>query len=180
MNDNEKQESAQDLNSAESTLKDQEPTAKNEVSEESKEEINRLTEENIQLFSRLQRLQADFDNFRKRMKAEKQEWRTQTLFDFIRELLPVIDNLERARQAEGSLGSLQDGVDLVCKQLIGVLEKEGLSIIDSLGTEFDPNYHHAIAQVECDEKENTVVEELQKGYLLKERVLRASMVRVAK
>lgn len=138
-----------------------------------------LVEENARLFARLQRLQADFDNYRKRVRSERQEWATQSLCDLIRELLPVVDNLERAKQAEGSAEAILAGVDLVHKQFLAVLEKYGLSVIEACGIQFDPTLHHAIMQVECDAPENTVVEELQKGYRLKDRVLRASMVKVA-
>ncbi|MBS4022025.1 MAG: nucleotide exchange factor GrpE [Dethiobacter sp.] len=143
-------------------------------------ELIRLREENSQLFSRLQRLHADFDNYRKRMRTERQEWSNQALCELIKELLPVIDNLERASQAEGTTEVLLAGVGLVYKQLYSVLSKQGLSVIEACGLEFDPNYHHAIMQVESGEPENTVVEELQKGYRFNDRVLRASMVKVAK
>jgi molecular chaperone GrpE len=145
-----------------------------------KEEIETLVKENEQLMGRLQRLQADFDNYRKRVRAEKQDWNTQALCDLVRDLLPVLDNLERAGKAEGSAEAVLAGIDLVYKQFLGVLEKEGLSAIEACGLPFDPNCHHAIVQVECDEPENTVVDELQKGYRLKDKVLRASMVKVAK
>jgi len=142
-------------------------------------ETERLREENTQLFARLQRLQADFDNYRKRVRAEMQEWATQSLCDLVRELLPVIDNLERAKQAAGSTESLSAGVELVHKQFLAVLEKYGLNMIEACGIQFDPSLHHAIMQVEAADPENTVVEELQKGYRLKDRVLRASLVKVA-
>ncbi len=151
-----------------------------EQKEELSVELEKLREENSQLFSRLQRAHADFDNYRKRVKTERQEWANQALCDLIKELLPVIDNLERAKQAEGTADSLLAGVDLVYKQFLSVLEKQGLCQIEACGKEFDPNFHHAIMQVECEEDENTVVEELQKGYRLGDRVLRASMVKVAK
>jgi molecular chaperone GrpE len=150
------------------------------VEEEPNGELDRLKEENTQLFSRLQRLQADFDNYRKRVKTEKQDWAAQAVCDLMRELLPVIDNLERAKEAKGTVDALAEGVDLVYRQLLSVLEKQGLSVIEACDTEFDPNCHHAIMQVECDLPENTVAEELQKGYRLQERVLRPSMVKVAK
>lgn len=143
------------------------------------EELIKLKEENERLFARLQRLQADFDNYRKRMRAEKQEWSTQVLCDFVRELLPVLDNLERAGNAEGPVEAVLAGVDLVYKQFMSILEKEGIKVIEACGRPFDPNYHHAVAQVQCDEPENTVVEEVQKGYQLNDRVIRASMVKVA-
>lgn len=147
--------------------------------EEQSGEAEKLREEKAQLFARLQRLQADFDNYRKRVRAERQEWATQALCDLVRELLPVIDNLERAKQAAGTVEAILGGVELVHKQFLTVLEKYGLSMIESCGLQFDPALHHAIMQVEGAEPENTVVEEMQKGYRLKERVLRASMVKVA-
>jgi molecular chaperone GrpE len=142
-------------------------------------ETERLREENAQLFARLQRLQADFDNYRKRVRTEMQELATHSLCDVIRELLPVIDNLERAKQATGSTEALSAGVELVHKQFLAVLEKYGLNMIEACGLQFDPSLHHAIMQVEGTEPENTVVEELQRGYRLKDRVLRASLVKVA-
>jgi len=142
-------------------------------------ELEELREENAQLFARLQRAQADFDNYRKRMKAERQDWQAQAVADLIKELLPVIDNLERALQAGGTSEALQAGVDMIHKQLLSVLFKQGVSVIKSCGQEFDPTCHHAVLQMECDEEENTVVEELQKGYLLNDKVLRPSMVKVA-
>jgi len=143
-------------------------------------ELGRLQEENAQLFAQLQRLQADFDNYRKRVKADKQEWTTQAVCEIVRELLPVIDNLERALAAGGSAELLLSGVDLVFKQFLSVLNKHGLNTIEACGVQFDPACHHAIMQLECDEPENMVVEELQKGYRLNQRLLRPSMVKVAK
>lgn len=152
----------------------------NETTAVETDALEKLQEENAQLFTRLQRLQADFDNYRKRVKTEKQEWTTQAVCDIVRELLPVIDNLERALAADGTAESLAAGVELVFKQFLSALEKHGLSAIEACGGQFDPNCHHAIMQVECEEPENTVVEELQKGYRLNERILRPSMVKVAK
>ncbi len=142
--------------------------------------VAELAAENEQLLTRLHRLQADFDNYRKRLAGEKKEWFTQAVCDLIGELLPVIDNLERALAAEGSVDSVREGVRLVYKQLLEILGKQGLQVIEACGKEFDPVYHHAVMQVEADEPENTVVEELQKGYKVNERVIRPSMVKVAK
>ena len=155
-----------------------EPQQKNEAESA---DMQKLQEENAQLFSRLQRLQADFDNYRKRVKSEKQDMTRQAVCDLVRELLPVLDNLERATQEKGvSPEALVTGVDLVFKQLVSVLEKQGVNAIEACGAEFDPNCHHAVMQVECDQPENEVVEELQKGYRLHDKVLRPSMVKVAK
>ncbi len=142
-------------------------------------ELEKLREENAQLFARLQRAHADFENYRKRVKAERQEWHSQAVADLIKELLPVVDNLERALQAGGSAEALQAGVDMIHKQLLSVLCRQGVSVIEACGRAFDPTCHHAVLQVECGEEENTVVEELQKGYLLNDKVLRPSMVKVA-
>ncbi|NLM52465.1 MAG: nucleotide exchange factor GrpE [Firmicutes bacterium] len=144
------------------------------------ERISNLEEENEQLLSRLHRLQADFDNYRKRIANEKKEWFTQAVCDLVSELLPVLDNLERAMEAKGSAEAVAEGVQMVYRQFLSILEKQGVEAIEACGTQFDPLYHHAVMQVECDEPENTVVEELQKGYKLKDRVIRPSIVKVAK
>jgi molecular chaperone GrpE len=151
-----------------------------EAEEEITNELEKLREENARLFARLQRAHADFDNYRKRIRAERQERHAQAVSDLARELLPVVDNLERALQAGGTAETLLSGVDMIHKQLLSVLCKQGVSVIEACGREFDPNCHHAVLQVECDAEENTVVEELQKGYLINDRVLRPSMVKVAK
>ena len=150
------------------------------INEQEAAELAKVKEEKEQLIARFHRLQADFDNYRKRVANEKKDWSTQTVCDVVRELLPVIDNLERALEASGSFEALKEGVDLVYRQLLTALGKHGLEKIEACGKEFDPNYHYAIMQVESEQPENTVVEELQKGYKVKDRVVRASMVKVAK
>ena len=142
--------------------------------------VMQLQEKNEQLLNQLHRLQADFDNYRKRIANEKKDWHTQTVCDVVRELLPVLDNLERANEAAGSLEALKEGVELIHRQLLTALAKVGFEKIEACGQQFDPNFHHAVMQVEADEPENTVVEELQKGYKVKWRVVRPSMVKVAK
>ncbi|HZK24167.1 MAG TPA: nucleotide exchange factor GrpE [Oscillospiraceae bacterium] len=155
-------------------------TTDSTAAEEVTTAIVQLQEKNEQLVSRLHRLQADFDNYRKRLANEKKEWHTQAICEVVRELLPVIDNLERANEAAGSLAALKDGVELIHRQLLTALSKQGFEKIEACGQEFDPNFHHAVMQVEGAEPENTVVEELQKGYLVNGRVVRPSMVKVAK
>ncbi|NLZ92694.1 MAG: nucleotide exchange factor GrpE [Firmicutes bacterium] len=150
------------------------------INEQEAAELAKVKEEKEQLIARFHRLQADFDNYRKRVANEKKDWSTQTVCDVVRELLPVIDNLERALEASGSFEALKEGVELVYRQLLTALGKHGLEKIEACGKEFDPNYHYAIMQVESEQPENTVVEELQKGYKVKDRVVRASMVKVAK
>ena len=155
----------------------EEPAA---IKEQETAELEKIMAEKEELLNRLYRLQADFDNYRKRVASEKQDWHLQTVCDVVQELLPVIDNLERALEASGSFEALKEGVELVYRQLMAALGIHGLEKIEACGKEFDPNYHYAIMQVESDQPENTVVEELQKGYKVKDRDVRASMVKVAK
>ena len=134
-------------------------------------------------YNRLQRLQAEFDNFRKRTFKEKEELVKYASERVVRELLPVIDNFERALEAAKNtqdFAALAQGVEMIFRQLNGVLGKEGLAEIEAVGQAFDPNLHEAIMQVDSEEHPaNTVVEEVQKGYYLKDKVLRPSMVKVS-
>jgi len=136
------------------------------------------------LFSRLQRLQADFENHRRRVRREQEDLVNYAAEKLIIELLPVLDNLERALEAAakgGDLDTFINGVDMIYRQLSCVLAKEGLAAMESAGCPFNPETHHAVMQVETAvHADNTVIEELQKGYLLKEKVLRTAMVKVAK
>lgn len=126
------------------------------------------------------RLRADFDNFRKRSAREREEFARRALADPIRELLPVLDNLERALGAPGDGDDLRNGVELIAKQFVDALRKLGLAEIPALGLPFDPQVHEAVARVESDEVEvPTVLDELQRGYWLNERLLRPAIVRVA-
>lgn len=132
--------------------------------------------------NRLLRVQADYDNFRRRTRLEKEadaKYRSQRLAE---ELLPAIDNFERALmispEAEEAR-SLLKGMEMVYRQLQEALKKEGIEVIEAVGQPFDPHVHQAVMQVETDEYEkNIVVEELQKGYKLKDRVIRPAMVKV--
>jgi len=132
---------------------------------------------------RLQRLQADFDNYRKRVQREKDQLREYATEELMLNLLPVIDNLERAIALEttnGQQNNILEGIRMIYRQLIGTLENAGLVCIDALGKPFDPELHEAVMRVETDEyPENTVVEELQKGYRLHKKVIRPAMVKVA-
>ncbi len=133
---------------------------------------------------RLQQLQAEYDNFRKRTIREKEELAKYATEKIIIELLPVLDNFERglaASKKSQDFDSLVVGVEMIRRQLTGALEKEGLVPIEAAGQEFDPNKHEAVMHVESDEHPpNTVVEELQKGYCLRDKVVRPSMVKVCK
>lgn len=130
------------------------------------------------------RLYADTENFKKRMNRESLEREKYYNEGIIKELLPVLDNLDRALghagEPEGS-GGLTEGVRMVRKQLMDVLAKSGVTQVESIGLPFDPQRQQAVMQVEtADYDEGTVVEELQKGYFLNDRILRPAMVAVAK
>ncbi|EKN64228.1 nucleotide exchange factor GrpE [Schinkia azotoformans] len=153
----------------------------NEVSPEQLE-IQRLQQELDDRQSRLLRLQADFENFRRRVRLDQEaaaKYRAQSL---IENILPALDNFDRALNIEAKEEEtlqLLKGVEMVYRQLLDALKTEGLDIIDAVGKEFDPNFHQAVMQVEDSNYEsNIVVDELQKGYILKDRVIRPTMVKV--
>lgn len=133
---------------------------------------------------RVLRAAADAENFKKRLQREKEEQTRYANESFMRELLPVIDNLERAlehSQAESNQGSMVEGLKITLKVFIETLAKFGCTPIEAVGEPFDPNFHEAVSQEEAAEHEvNAVVRELQKGYMLKDRLLRPAMVVVSK
>ncbi|UJL44887.1 nucleotide exchange factor GrpE [Virgibacillus sp. NKC19-16] len=154
-----------------------------ETSDSEQKEMEALKQEKEELQDRLLRLQAEFDNFKKRSQKEKEVDRKYKAQDLVNELLPAIDNFERALQVEvtDATSSLIDGITMVYQQLKDALKSQGVEEIEAEGNVFDPNLHHAVMQVEEEEVEsNTVVEELQKGYILNDRVIRPAMVKVNK
>lgn len=134
---------------------------------------------------RYMRLQADFANFKKRTAGEKLQISEVVKMEVLQNVLPVVDNFERALQVPqdkltDELKSFVDGYEMIYKQLMTVLEKEGVVKIDAVGKPFDPNYHQAVMRVASDEYDNdVVVEVLQEGYLLGDKTLRPAMVKVA-
>lgn len=133
-------------------------------------------------YNQLQRLKAEFDNYRKRTQKEKEEAAKYASERMILSFLPVLDNLERAADAANvkkDFESLSQGVEMILRQFRKVLEDEGLKTIDAVGQEFDPNLHEALLREESDQAENVILEELQKGYYLKDKVLRPSRVKVS-
>ena len=139
----------------------------------------------VKLQQQFVRLQADFANYKKRTAAEKLQISEVVKMDVITNILPVIDNFERALQVPqdkvaDDVKSFIDGYEMIYKQLLGVLEKEGVTKIDAVGKPFDPNYHQAVMRVPSDEyDDDVVVEVLQEGYLLGDKTLRPAMVKVA-
>ena len=145
-------------------------------------EFDKLKNERDTLLDRLARLQAEFENARKRSAREQQEFREYALTDAMKALLPSLDSFERALETSAADKSeFRDGVELIYKQLQDALLKLGLRPIPAKGEPFDPHLHQAIEMVDTREAEDHhVLEELQRGYKLKDRLLRPSMVRVAR
>jgi molecular chaperone GrpE len=145
-------------------------------------ELEKLKAERDTLLDRLARLQAEFENARKRTAREQQEFREYALADAVKSLLPVLDSFERALQAgPGEKSELESGIELIYKQLQESLMKLGLRAIPAKGEPFDPRLHQAIEMVETsDAQDHHVLEELQRGYKLKDRLLRPAMVKVAR
>jgi molecular chaperone GrpE len=171
----------------ESQVEEEETLTADEVTTEVKSEIETLKAELeqkqkdvLENADRVKRLQADFDNFRRRTRQEKEELSTFVVQGLIKDLLPLLDNLERAISVETSdETSLREGVSMIYKQFFAALEKNGLESIKAVGEKFDPNFHQAIMRVEDADKEDDIVaEELQKGYSVHGRVVRPSMVKV--
>jgi len=152
--------------------------------DELKEKLDKKEAEAAEYLDTLKRVQAEMENYRKRMQKEQEQIIQHATQTVILELLPVIDNLERAldtAKAENESGKLYEGVELIYSQLKRILERECVEIINPVGEEFDPMRHEAVMQIDSEEHEaNTVAQVMQKGYELKGRLLRPAMVVVAK
>ncbi|EEM03928.1 hypothetical protein bmyco0003_36650 [Bacillus pseudomycoides] len=166
------------------TAENSEETVVEEKSEAAllQEKVDGLQAKLTETEGRTLRLQADFENYKRRVQLDKQaaeKYRSQSL---VSDILPALDNFERAMQVEASdeqMKSLLQGMEMVYRQLLEALTKEGVEAIEAVGKQFDPHEHQAVMQVEDSEFEsNAVVEEFQKGYKLKDRVIRPSMVKV--
>jgi molecular chaperone GrpE len=144
--------------------------------------IKELQRERDALQDRLLRTAAEFDNYRKRIDRERRELSEYAASDVLLELLPIIDNFERALQAPGSEGEgFRKGVELIHKQMLDLLRKRGVTAVEALGADFDPNLHQAVIhEPSAGHRDGEVMEELQRGYKLGERLLRPAMVKVAK
>ncbi len=145
-------------------------------------ELDKLKAENAAYLDRLARLQAEFDNFRKRNAREQQEFRDYALTDTLKQLLPILDSLDRAAKADASsLEDIRSGIELIDRQFHDMLTRLGVEPISTQGQKFDPSLHQAVTAVPSSEvEEGGIVEELARGYRLRDRVLRAAMVSVAK
>lgn len=129
---------------------------------------------------RMKRLQADFENFRRRTRQEKEELSNMVVQDFIKDLLPMLDNFDRAMAAEATdAAKFQQGVEMIYNQLTEILKNKGMELIDTKDAKFDPNFHQAVMRVENpDLEDEAIAMELQKGYMVKGKVIRPSMVQV--
>lgn len=146
-----------------------------------KNKVDQLEKEKKAAEDKMYRIQAEFENFKKRTQKEKEAIQKYKSQDIASDILPALDNFDRALHADtqGVNESYVEGVSMVYRQLLDAMKTHGIEVIDAVGEEFDPNLHHAVMQVEDEEKEsNTVVEELQKGYMLKDKVIRPAMVKV--
>ncbi len=144
-------------------------------------EVETLREERANLVDRLARLQAEFDNFRKRSVREQQEFRDYALAEALKSLLPILDSLDRAlKTSEASVQDFRSGIELIDKQFHDALAKLGVEPVPAEGEQFDPNVHQAVQMVDTAEvTDNHVIDALQRGYRIKDRLLRPAMVRVA-
>lgn len=168
-----------------------------ETTEQSDTEIEETTEAEVSIEDQLATLEqevntwktdyykvfADMENLKRRMQNEHANAMKFMMQGFIEELLPVVDNFERSLQVENPSDEIKNflkGYEMIYQQLMGVLEKQGVEVIETEGKEFDPNFHQAVMTVKDENFDtNMIVEEMQKGYKLKDRVIRASLVKVS-
>jgi len=146
-------------------------------------DVDALKSERDALQDRLLRTAAEFENYRKRIDRERREQADSAATSLLTEILPVVDNLERALLAPTTPESARyrAGVELIHRQLIDLLRKRGVTPIEALGTDFDPRIHQAVSQETSEtHRDGEVMEEMQRGYMLGDRLLRAAMVKVAK
>jgi molecular chaperone GrpE len=143
-------------------------------------EIDQLKAECEQLLDRLARMQAEFENARRRAEREKVEFRDHVTGGVVEQFLPVLDNFELALKSTGSVEQLRSGVSLIMKQMEEILQKMQVSAIPAVGESFDPRLHEALGAVERDDvPDQHVAEEIRRGYKIRERLLRPALVRVA-
>jgi molecular chaperone GrpE len=159
----------------EQALNDQDPQP--EQAEGQNDAVEELRREKDSLQDRLLRTAAEFDNYRKRVERERRD-----LADFMKADMPIVDNFERALQVPSPDGdALRKGVELIHKQMLDFLRKRGVTPIEAQGADFDPNFHQAVIhETSPFHREGEVIEELQRGYMLGDKLLRPAMVKVAK
>jgi len=159
------------------------PASTEDVLESLRAEIDAKARQAAEAQDRYLRTLADLDNFRRRVSREREEWRRQAQEELLREILPALDNFDRALGAgagSGGEGGFRAGVELIHREFLKALERVGVSPFSAVGEVFDPQRHEAVARVErADVPDHTVVDEVQRGYLFHDRVLRPARVVVA-
>jgi len=165
----------------EQALNDQDPPQE-QADTQNNDPLEELRREKDALQDRLLRTAAEFDNYRKRVERERRDLADYMKADILAEILPIADNFERALQAPSSdTDSLRKGVELIHKQMHDFLRKRGVTPIEALGADFDPNFHQAVIhETSPSHRDGEVIEELQRGYMLGDKLLRPAMVKVAK
>lgn len=143
-------------------------------------EYDQVKTERDQLLERMARMQAEFDNARKRDAKERAEFRDFAVSSAVEQVLPVVDNFQLALKAQGSPEQFRAGVELILRQMEDVLRNLGVQPIEAVGAEFNPHVHEALGSVETSEfPDNHVMEEVRRGYRIKEKLLRPAMVKIA-
>jgi molecular chaperone GrpE len=145
--------------------------------------LSQITRERDEYYDRVLRLTAEFDNYRKRVERERRETSERAAVSVVEELLPIVDDLERALGAEAGPGaeSYRKGVEIIYKQLADLLTRRGVTLIDAVGADFDPHVHQAVAhEPSPGARDGEVIEEMRRGYKIGDRLLRPAMVKVAK
>ncbi len=143
-------------------------------------ELEQLKGENAALLDRLARLQAEFDNARKREAKERADFRDYAVAGAVEAFLPVLDNFQLALAHGGTADQMRTGVELIVKQMEEALRSLGVQTIETVGTQFDPRQHEALESIETDEHpDHQVLEEVRRGYKIKDRLLRPALVRIA-
>ena len=178
----EHQEVAQDAPASEAPIEDASAAPARTDAEllAGRAELEQLKGERDQLLDRLARLQAEFENARKRAERERVEYRDYATGNVVEQFLPVLDNFELALKATGTAEQLRHGVELIVKQMEEILRQLQVNPIPTVGEAFDPRIHEALGAVERDDlPDQHVAEEIRRGYKLRERLLRPAMVRVA-
>jgi molecular chaperone GrpE len=169
-----------DIENQEDSLEKEKSQVEDETKIEQESESELKDKQLEEINNKLLRLQADFLNYKTRTEKEKFKYYNDAIEDLVCEMLPILDNFERALENLESDENLSQGVEMILNQFINLLKKYGVEEIDALGKKFDPKLHHGVSTEESDEEEDIVVEVFQKGYKLKDKVIRPSMVKISK
>ena len=154
-----------------------------ETNTEGDDELTAVRRERDELHDRLLRAAAEFDNYRKRTERERREWSDAAATEVVQDLLPAIDDLERALAATSATPdrALRDGVVLIHRQLLDALRRRGVQPIDAIGQPFDPQWHESVASEPAgDRPDGEITDEIRRGYRIGDRLVRPAMVKVAK